>query len=78
MNQSEIINLITSFFPYGFIKVAILIIVAIYLVFAAIIVRQEDLMSRVVIIPFSPYLRVITSLHLIAVIVIFFLAFFLL
>jgi len=45
-----------------------------YIIFAAIIVRQEQLMAKVVEIPFSPILRIIAISHLIASFVVFFLA----
>ncbi len=67
-------NFFISFFPYGFIKIMVLTIVAIYLVFASVIVRQEHLMSHVVEIPSSTLLRFISILHLLAVITAFFLA----
>lgn len=52
----------------------ILILYVFYILFALIMVRQEELMSRVVEIPFSPLLRVITIIHLVAALAIFTLA----
>ncbi len=78
MNLTDLTHLFTNFFPFGFVKVMILIILLIYIVFASIIVRQEHLMSRVVEIPFSPVLRLISLIHFVAAIGIFVLAFLLL
>jgi len=78
MTIVELTQLLTGLFPFGFIKIGILLLILIYLVFAAIIVRQDDLMSRVVEIPFSPLLRLIGALHFLAVIIVFLLAVFLL
>lgn len=71
MTGVELIDVILSFFPWGFLKLAILILVALYMVFAVVIVRQETLMAKVVEIPFSPVLRVISLSHMIATIVVF-------
>jgi len=74
MTLTELTQLLLSFFPFGFIKIGVLLLILIYLVFAAIIVRQDDLMSRVVEIPFSPLLRLVAALHFFAVILLFLLA----
>ncbi len=74
MEASSIINLFLVFFPWGFVKLAILILIGLYIIFAAVIVRQEQLMARVVEIPFSPILRIISLVHLIATFVAFVLA----
>ncbi len=78
MNAIEIFNIIAGFFPYGFIKITVLIITGMYLIFAAVILRQETLMSRVVEIPYSPLLRFIALLHMVGAISVFVLAFVLL
>jgi len=62
----DVLNVVLAFFPWGFTKLAILILVLIYIVFSAVIVRQEQLMSKVVEIPFSPILRVAALAHLFA------------
>lgn len=71
MEAISIINLFLAFFPWGFVKLATLVLVGLYMVFAAVIVRQEQLMARVVEIPFSPILRTISLVHLVAVFVVF-------
>ncbi len=70
----DLVTFLISFFPWGVVKLAILILIAMYIIFAAIIVRQEQLMAKVVEIPFSPILRIIAISHLIASFVVFFLA----
>ena len=59
---------------YLFIKIILLILIAFYILFAAVIVRQEELMSRVVEIPFSPLLRIVAIIHFVASLAIFVLA----
>jgi len=78
MTLNQLLTFLFNFFPWGFTKLAILILIGLYIIFAAIIVRQETLMSKVVEIPFSPILRVTAISHFIASVVIFLLAFILL
>lgn len=66
----------STFFPWGFLKLGILVLLGIYIVFAAVIVRQEQLMSKIVEVPFSPVLRLVSIVHLIASIGVFFIALF--
>ncbi len=75
MKEIDFFNTVAGFFPWGFTKLAIIILIMFYIVFAAIIVRQEQLMSRIVEIPYSPTLRLISLIHLVASIGVFFLAF---
>lgn len=70
MNQPDLTGII-GFFPFGFIKLMVLIILLMYVVFAAVIVRQETLMARVVELSFSPLLRFIVILHFVLAIAIF-------
>jgi hypothetical protein len=74
MNVTDLTAFWQAFFPFGFIKLSVLLLLGMYSVVAAIIVRQEQLMARVVEIPFSPLLRVIALVHLIAAIGVFFLS----
>ena len=74
MRGFEFIHGIAWFFPWGAVKLAILILISFYIIFAAIIVRQQHLMSRMVEIPHSPTLRLVAIGHLLAAVVIFFLA----
>ena len=75
MDINSLISFIAGLFPWGYLKFAILILLGFYSVFAAIIVRQEQLMSRVVNISVStPILKTIALLHFIASVMVFFLA----
>lgn len=65
---------IMSFFPWLIVKIAIMVLVFCYIVFAALIVRQEQLMNRVVEIPVFPVLRLVAIAHLIASVTVFVLA----
>ena len=55
-------------------KLFILIGLALYIIFALILVRQEQLMADVLEEIFEPVLRIITIVHLLASIGVFFLA----
>ena len=55
-------------------KVLILLGIAIYGVFAAVSVRQEQLMAKVFEESFEPMLRLMSVIHLVAVALLFFLA----
>jgi hypothetical protein len=59
----------------GGLKVIIILGLLVYAIFAAIIVRQEQLMANVLEEKYEPILRLITFIHLIASIAIIFLAF---
>lgn len=74
MNPTDFVSAIVSFFPWGFLKVAILVMVAMYTIFAAIIVRQEQLMARVVELQLSPFMRLVAITHFIASVMAFFLS----
>ncbi|OGG01613.1 hypothetical protein A2Z33_07540 [Candidatus Gottesmanbacteria bacterium RBG_16_52_11] len=56
------------------IKIAVLIGMGVYIMFAAVIVRQEQLMANVLEERSEPVIRLITLLHLVAAISIFLLA----
>lgn len=47
----------------GLIKVAILLILILYSIFALLIVRQVDLMSKTLLTPVSPIVRAISIIH---------------
>ncbi len=55
-------------------KILVLLGIGIYLVFAAIMVRQEQLMANVLEESFEPILRFIVLAHLIAAVAVFLLA----
>ena len=65
---------ILSVFSFGILKVAIMIVIVMYIVFAAVIVRQEQLMSKVIVIPTYPILKYAALIHLLAAIILLFLA----
>lgn len=74
----EAFTFIRLFFPWGILKLGVAILVLLYTIFAAIIVRQEQLMSKVVEIPFSPVLRMVAIVHLVISILALFMVFVLL
>ena len=74
----NIITLLMAAFPWGYVKLAILIMILLYGVFAAVIVRQEQLMAKVVEVPQSPLLRLVALVHLVVAIGTLFLSFILL
>jgi hypothetical protein len=55
-------------------KLFVLLGIAVYIVFAAVMVRQENLMSHVLEEGFEPVLRIVTIVHLLLSILLFFLA----
>ncbi len=73
MNQ-ELITVLLGFFPWGFMKLVVLIVLIMYLIFAAVVVRQEQLMAKVLEIPFSPVLRIAALVHFVAAFVLLLLA----
>lgn len=60
------------------VKIFVLIGIVVYAAFAAVIVRQEQLMADVLEEEFEPKLKLLTRAHLIASVGLFFLAFFIL
>lgn len=75
MNPNDIITGVSALYPWGFIKFALLTIIAMYIVFSAVIVRQDQLMSKVVDIELSsPLLKTVALIHFIASVAAFFLA----
>lgn len=63
---------------YLVIKIAALFGMGIYVTFAAIIVRQEQLMANVLEEGFEPLLKLIALIHLVAAVGVFFLSIFIL
>lgn len=59
-------------------KILVLIGIALYGVFAIILVRQEQLMAKVLEEKFEPILRILVVIHLLAALFVFAAAFFLL
>lgn len=74
MTIDGLLNIFLSFFPWGFLKLGILILILLYVAFAVIIVRQETLMAKVIEVPANPILKVVALSHLIAALAIFVLA----
>jgi hypothetical protein len=67
-----------TFFASLGLKLMTLLGIAIYIVFAAVMVRQEKLMDDVLEETFEPILRLLTIIHLVAAIAVFILALFIL
>ncbi len=74
MSPDSVITFLTIFFPWGFIKLSIVVVLFIYMMFAAVVVRQEQLMSRVVEIPYAPVFKLVALGHFFASLVILVLA----
>ncbi|MBI3386002.1 hypothetical protein HY031_02870 [Candidatus Gottesmanbacteria bacterium] len=55
-------------------KILILVALVVYTIFAAVIFRQEQLMADVLEETFEPVLRILTTVHLMASLVLFFFA----
>lgn len=70
----EVSNLLDSDITLIFLKGVILLILLFYGIFALIIVRQVDLMSKALITSISPYIKTFVFLHAIFVIGLIFLA----
>ena len=64
MTGKEIILVLISWWPWGFIKIFLIVLLLLYTVFAAICLRQIDLMNQVIEAQISPLLRLIAILHL--------------
>ena len=56
-------GLISFFTMTVFIKISILLILTFYAIFALLIVRQVDLMSRTLITPISPLIKAFSIIH---------------
>lgn len=56
-------NIFSNIYLVYFLKWAILIILVFYAIFALIIVRQVDLMSKTLITPVSPVVKAVAILH---------------
>lgn len=74
MSPEQLLFLLTSLWPWGYLKLAFLILSLLYIIFAAICFRQIDLMNQMVEAQISPVLRLIGLVHLGLAITIFFLA----
>lgn len=68
------VNFFSSLAVLVFVKTAILIILAFYVIFALMIVRQVDLMSKTLISNVSSSIKILAILHLLAVLVLVVLA----
>lgn len=74
MNTVNLVTILLGLFPWGYVKIGVLVLIALYMIFAAVIVRQEQLMAHVVEIPASPLLRLTALVHFFIVIGVFVLA----
>jgi len=70
-NISSLVNAILTISPWFIIKIAVLILLVFYLIFAAVLNRQVSLMNQVLEAKFSPFLKFIAVIHLIAILLIF-------
>lgn len=78
MTPEQFLMLFVSLWPWGFVKIFTVILALLYTIFAAICLRQIDLMNQMVEAQISPMLRLIAIVHLGAAIFILVLAIFLL
>ncbi len=78
MTPEQLVLIFNTFWPWGFIKIMIVILLTLYIIFAAICFRQIDLMNQVVEAQISPALRLVGLVHLGVAIFILLLALFLL
>lgn len=78
MTQEQLIGLLISFWPWAYLKFFLLVLMVFYLVFAAILLRQIDLMSQMVEAQITPALKLIGLIHLVLALAVFFAALFIL
>lgn len=78
MTPEQIAMLLTSLWPWGFVKIFLLTLLLFYAVFAAICLRQIDLMNQMVEAQISPALRMVAIIHLGAAVFVFLLTLFVL
>lgn len=64
MTPEQLILLLISFWPWAYVKFFLLVLMIFYLIFAAILFRQIDLMSRMVEAQITPALKLIGLIHL--------------
>ena len=74
LNLLNLLNYAQGFLPFGLLKILILVLLGIYIVFAGILIREEELIGNMVKMSFSPILRAIVLFHLLAAISIFLMA----
>jgi hypothetical protein len=55
-------------------KIVTLVGIGVYIIFAGVMVRQENLMSHVLEEDFEPVLKILTFIHLVLAVIVFFLA----
>lgn len=78
MTPEQFLMLLVSWWPWVFLKIVIFVLALFYTIFAAICLRQTDLMNQMVEAQISPVLRLIAIVHLGAAIFLLILALFLL
>lgn len=64
MTPEQFISLLISFWPWAYVKFFLLVLMVFYLIFAAILLRQIDLMSQMVEAQITPALKLIGLIHL--------------
>ncbi len=57
------VNLFVSNAVLSFVKIGVLIILVFYAIFALLVIRQVDLMSKTLITPVSPILKALSIFH---------------
>lgn len=73
-NLNALISFFSRFSPWIFIKIPLLILLGMYVIFAAVLNRQVTLMNQVLEARFSPVLKLIAMIHLLIIVIVFFIA----
>jgi hypothetical protein len=63
-NILDIFNIIIRISPWSIVKIFILILLALYIIFAAVLNRQVTLMNQVLEAKFSPIIKLLAIIHL--------------
>lgn len=74
MTFNHLVDLIMKISPWSVVKIFILILLLLYVIFAAVLYRQVNLMNQILEAKFSPLLRLIALIHLLAIITILLIA----
>ena len=83
MTQPPVLNLLdsltrmqfTSQTPFTALKAVLLVMVTMYIVFAFVMIRQIDLMTRTIETPYTGVIKIIGYLHMIATLAVWFITF---
>lgn len=74
MRNEDWINLIVALWPFGYIKIFMLILIAFYIIFAAVCFRQIDSMSKMIEAQTFPLVKMAGLINLLLAIGLFFFA----